>query len=182
MPVFFCEKIQCIVFNNRGSSDYFGLNHYSTYLATKVPKVQGKPWFQDKGFIVTPMPGWPGTDIPDFKACNYFLPNDEFSVSQTINNEYYLNYSFQIVPNGFRKLLVKIRDEYKNPRVFITENGMAESVQFTDTTRLEFLHSYLEEMLTAIQIEECNIVRYTYWSLLDNFQWDSGYRYDIIIY
>jgi len=34
---------------------------------------------------------------------------------------------------------------------------------------------YLKEMLKAIHIDGVNVVGYTAWSLLDNFEWLQGY-------
>lgn len=49
-----------------------------------------------------------------------------------------------------------------------------------DDQRIEYLHLYLKAMLTAIKEDECNVVGYTVWSLLDNFEWELGYRYKIL--
>jgi lactase-phlorizin hydrolase len=45
----------------------------------------------------------------------------------------------QIVPWGFRKLLNWIAKEYKNPPVFITENGFSDHGELNDRDRVDYL-------------------------------------------
>lgn len=47
-----------IIFH-RGTSDYFGLNHYTSYIAVPVQKEVGKAWTNDRGFYQTVDPKWP---------------------------------------------------------------------------------------------------------------------------
>jgi hypothetical protein len=44
----------------------------------------------------------------------------------------------QVVPWGFRKLLVWIKDEYNNPEVSVTENGHADFGEINDTGRADY--------------------------------------------
>jgi beta-glucosidase len=43
-----------------------------------------------------------------------------------------------------------------------------------DTTRVRFYRSYLNELKKGIE-DGANVVGYFAWSLLDNFEWISGY-------
>jgi hypothetical protein len=38
-----------------------------------------------------------------------------------------------------------------------------------------FLQKYLCELLKATKEDGCNVIGYSVWSLMDNFEWDSGY-------
>jgi len=37
------------------------------------------------------------------------------------------------------------------------------------------LQKYLCELLKAVKDDGCNVIGYTAWSLMDSFEWDSGY-------
>ncbi|KAK8620480.1 hypothetical protein V6N13_066958 [Hibiscus sabdariffa] len=89
----------------------------------------------------------------------------------------------RIVPWGIRKLARYLRDKYGNPPVIITENGMDElnspfmSVKkaLKDDKRIEFHRDYLSNLSAAIREDKCDVRGYFVWSLLDNWEWNSGY-------
>lgn len=60
--------------------------------------------------------------------------------------------------------------------IHITENGLADTGTLDDNQRLEYLSLYMKAMLTAIKKFNVNVKAYTIWSLLDNYEWESGYR------
>lgn len=85
----------------------------------------------------------------------------------------------QAFPEGLRELTKRYREEYGNPVVYITENGIAaedrvENNQVHDPIRQRFIELYLIELAQAI-VEGSDVRGYFIWSLLDNFEWNSGY-------
>lgn len=84
-------------------------------------------------------------------------------------------YSAQIVPHGFLNALQRIKKEYDNPEIWVTENGVPDHGVIEDNERLDYLHGYIKNMLIAINKFKVNVKRYTVWSLLDNFEWYKGY-------
>lgn len=56
----------------------------------------------------------------------------------------------------------------------ITENGFATFGGLDDDDRIKYYRNYLDALLDAID-EGSNIIGYTAWSLLDNFEWMYGY-------
>ena len=77
-------------------------------------------------------------------------------------------------------------ERYKKP-IYITENGLAchdvVSVdgKVHDPNRIDFLHRYLKEFKRAAE-DGVEAAGYFQWSLLDNFEWHSGYaeRFGIV--
>ncbi|KAJ4444306.1 hypothetical protein ANN_06098, partial [Periplaneta americana] len=138
----------------RGASDFLGLNYYTSRLA-KAPK--------------------PTNDLknaPDMNVIFDEMP--EYPVSGTP--------LFEVVPWGFRKLLNWIKNSYNNTPVIITENGFADFGGNEDTERIKFLVSHMSEMFKAINDDGCNIIAYTFWSLLDGFEWQQGYTVKMGMY
>ena len=56
--------------------------------------------------------------------------------------------------------------------VLVTENGIATE---DDTQRIEVVRQALESVLDCLA-DGIDVRGYTYWSLLDNFEWAHGYR------
>ena len=93
---------------------------------------------------------------------------------------------WEIYPQGLTELLVKLNGEYALPPVYITENGMAhaetlEAGQVVDTARIDFVSRHLQALQPAMAAG-VDVRGYFLWSLLDNFEWNSGYtrRFGIV--
>ena len=79
------------------------------------------------------------------------------------------DFYWDIYPAGFRTILDEVKP-YGKP-VVITENGIADS---KDTNRSRFLLEHLWELGRA-KADGLDVRGYFYWSLLDNFEWASGF-------
>ncbi|MBW2123508.1 MAG: family 1 glycosylhydrolase, partial [Deltaproteobacteria bacterium] len=92
-----------------------------------------------------------------------------------------------INPPGLTAVLLNIKENYGNPKVYITENGVAledtpDRQDFVaDWGRINFLRDHLRAALDAIQAG-VNLKGYYVWSLMDNFEWSVGYipRFGIV--
>jgi beta-glucosidase len=78
--------------------------------------------------------------------------------------------------------LLRLRDEYGNPPMMITENGTGfpgEDVpvdgQVRDTRRADYLVRHVAALGDAIR-QGADVQGYFHWSSHDNFEWISGYR------
>jgi len=84
-----------------------------------------------------------------------------------------------ICPEAFRETLLEVSTRYRLP-VYVLENGYGghdtpnASGAIEDQPRIDFLKAYTGAMLSAIA-DGADIRGYFFWSLLDNFEWGSGY-------
>ncbi|XP_052178440.1 beta-glucosidase 12-like [Diospyros lotus] len=87
-----------------------------------------------------------------------------------------------VYPKGIYDILLYTKEKYNNPLIYITENGVDEVNNATlsleealmDYMRIEYYYSHLSFLLQAIK-DGVNVKGYFAWSLLDNFEWASGY-------
>jgi len=87
---------------------------------------------------------------------------------------------WEIYPRGLYEVLTRIRDEYGNPEVYVTENGAAFPDTVTrgnviqDDDRIAFLRDHLLAVHRAIG-DGARVRGYFAWSIMDNFEWAWGY-------
>ncbi|MGI9277273.1 MAG: GH1 family beta-glucosidase [Endozoicomonas sp.] len=86
---------------------------------------------------------------------------------------------WEIYPEGFTELLTMMREDYGNPAVYITENGVAyfdevRDGQVDDKPRISYLKNHIETVLKARE-QGSDVRGYFAWSLLDNFEWAKGF-------
>jgi beta-glucosidase len=88
---------------------------------------------------------------------------------------------WEIVPDALEDLLLRLRDEYGDVPLLITENGAVSNDQpdprgrVADPGRIRFLREHLTAAHRAIEAG-VRLEGYFHWSLLDNFEWADGYR------
>jgi beta-glucosidase len=87
----------------------------------------------------------------------------------------------EVYPQGLYDLLTRIRRDYGDIPLTITENGMPSLEPTDDQDRITFLRDHLTAAHQAIR-EGVRLEGYHVWSLLDNFEWAEGYsqRWGII--
>lgn len=140
----------------QNSSDFFGLNHYTTAYAAQAEPGAPTPAFLNSGIAADQAvqlswdSTWPTTDM-----------------------------GWAVVPWGCRKLLEWIDARYAKPEIVLTENGCAVADriidgQVPDPFRVNFLRDYLTECHRAIA-GGVNLTGYFLWSFMDNFEWSSGF-------
>ena len=87
---------------------------------------------------------------------------------------------WEVWPDGFYELLMRIAREYKGMPIEITENGCSyidtpgEHGLVTDNRRIEFMRGYLDQLGRAM-LYGANVRGYHHRSLLDGFEWADGY-------
>ena len=73
-------------------------------------------------------------------------------------------------PDGMYYFLLKSWRRWQKP-IYITENGIANA---KDDKRAKFIKDHIAAMRRAMK-EGADVRGYFHWSLLDNFEWDSGF-------
>jgi beta-glucosidase len=92
----------------------------------------------------------------------------------------YTSVEWGINPDGLLAALLDLKARYDSPRIYITENGCAvedvpdESGFVADWRRVDYLRAHIRAVHQAIQAG-VDVRGYYVWSLLDNFEWASGY-------
>jgi len=156
LPEFTSQEKDLLV----GSADFLGLNHYTTMFAAGTPPADGGDaspsgnggMIDDQKVWLSPLANYPKTDM-----------------------------NWAVVPWGLRKMLCWIANRYNNTPIYITENGCSDPASgvvdpLDDMERSEFIREYIQEALAAKNDCNVNLRGYFYWSLLDNFEWTSGYQ------
>ncbi|AQK66374.1 Putative beta-glucosidase 41 [Zea mays] len=146
-----------------GSLDFVGINHYTTLYVRndrmRIRKLVMNDASTDAAVIPTAYRH--GKKIGETAASGWL----------------------HIVPWGMFKLMKHIKEKYGNPPVIITENGMDDANNrfskleddLQDDKRIQYHKDYMSNLLDAIRKEGCNVHGYFVWSLLDNWEWNSGY-------
>ena len=80
------------------------------------------------------------------------------------------DFGSELYAQGFSDVL-KTAGRYGRP-IYITENGIADA---NDDQRPAYLVSHLQRVRRAIATREADVRGYFQWSLIDNFEWSSGY-------
>ena len=93
---------------------------------------------------------------------------------------------WEVHPDSFRDLLIRIHRDYGPKKMYITENGSAWDDQVIngeihDRSRISYLERHLEA-LNEVRSQGAPIEGYFAWSMMDNFEWAFGYekRFGII--
>ncbi len=87
---------------------------------------------------------------------------------------------WEVDPEALTDLLVRLKDEYNAPPIYLTENGAAchdyvdPNGEVKDYDRVSYIRSHLLAVSDAIA-RGVDVRGYFVWSLMDNFEWAYGY-------
>ncbi|KAM3288041.1 beta-glucosidase 12-like [Capsicum chacoense] len=144
----------------KGSMDFLGMNYYTTQYASpmlSVPRVNLSYTTDGHVDMTTQKDGKP------------------------IGTPTALNWLF-IYPRGIYDLMIYLKQKYKNPPIYITENGMADANNSTlplkqalkDDMRIRYYEGHLWFLSKAIKAG-ANVKGHFAWSFLDDYEWDAGF-------
>ncbi len=134
-----------------GKADFVGVNYYQRAVAAGT------------GVPLTPV-----IPLLDFlPTISYRTPqNPTAPVCPTTCTEF----GWEIYPTGLREVLAEV-GAYGLP-VYVTENGLADA---DDDQRPAYIVQHLAVLEQAIADGVADVRGYYHWSLMDNFEWASGY-------
>jgi beta-glucosidase len=87
---------------------------------------------------------------------------------------------WEVYPQGLTELLCRLHKDYELPDVMITENGAAFKDVLIDggvddASRVKYFHDHIAATQIAMA-QGVPVTGYFAWSLMDNFEWASGYE------
>lgn len=111
--------------------------------------------------------------------CNITTEKDGVPIGQPTAQDWEYIY-----PEGIREFALYVKTDYKDPPIYVTENGMAEanneSLPLEDALRdglkISFFQLHLSYLLKAMK-EGANVKGYFAWTFLDDFEWAEGYTF-----
>ncbi|XP_073367242.1 beta-glucosidase 5 isoform X3 [Aegilops tauschii subsp. strangulata] len=135
-----------------GSADFIGINHYYSVFVNDRPLDKGtRDYTADLSIIYKASK----TDPPAGKAPPTSFPSD---------------------PEGLQRVLLYLKEAYRDIPIYIQENGQSSSNNtLEDIGRTEYLKSYIGSTLAAVR-SEANVKGYFAWAFLDAFEYLSGYQ------
>ena len=179
--------------------------HPATACAADIAKTQLEDgrllrWYLDpllKGHYPQDVLDFLGTDAPrvepgdmqtiatamDFLGINYYSRSVISAAGQWDVHQGGLpitDMGWEIYPEGLTELLLRLHRDYPVPPLYVTENGGAfkDEIQggaVHDSQRTDYIARHIEAVGQAMQ-QGVRMAGYMVWSLLDNFEWASGYE------
>jgi beta-glucosidase len=134
----------------------------------------------DLDVIATPM---------DFLGLNYYsrsVASADASWDSARSGLARTEMGWEIYPDGLTELLLRLHRDYALPPLYVKENGGAFKDEWVDgqvhdADRVTYIASHIAAVGDAMA-QGVNMAGYMVWSLLDNFEWTSGYarRFGIV--
>jgi beta-glucosidase len=129
----------------------------------------------------------------DFLGVNFYRPNlvaagdsPVLGVREVEQDAERTAMGWPVVPEALTELLLRLKRDYGDLPLLITENGAAfqdrlEGDAVDDERRLDYLKTHIVAVEQARE-QGVDVRGYYVWSLLDNFEWEWGYdkRFGIV--
>ncbi|KAJ4767167.1 Beta-glucosidase [Rhynchospora pubera] len=155
LPKFTKEQSEVLI----GSYDFIGINYYSTFYAINAPASNSLMQSYN-------------TD----SRANITGERNGIALPKPFNTSF-----INIYPPGIRDLTLYTKATFKNPVMYITENGVHQLTSTTtlrealnDEIRISYHRNHLIQLSKAIR-DGADVRGYYVWSFLDDFEWNFGF-------
>jgi beta-glucosidase len=140
------------------------------FLGADAPRIEAG----DLAAIATPM---------DFLGINYYSRSVVSAIEDgKVHDSGYgvTDMGWEIYPRGLTEVLLRLQRDYAVPPLYVTENGGAFKDRLVDgkvndAERTDYIARHIDAVGDAIR-QGVRMNGYMVWSLLDNFEWASGYE------
>ncbi|KAG9131131.1 hypothetical protein Leryth_025567 [Lithospermum erythrorhizon] len=160
----------------KDSVDFIGINHYATLYAKDCIYSTCKCDPLDSTCV-------PGGDRPIRGFASSVGDRNGIPIGEPTGMA-----RFFVVPRGMEGMVDYVKNRYHNKPMFITENGYSSPnnpVQINeikdDHKRVEYHKAYLSYLSQAMS-NGADVRGYFIWSLMDNFEWNLGYKVKFGLY
>lgn len=146
------------------------------FLGADAPRVEPG----DLDLIATPM---------DFLGINYYTRSVVSAAGRwdvATGRRRVTEMGWEVYPEGLTELLTRVHRDWRVPPLYVKENGAAFNDQLADgrvhdIERTDFIAHHIAAVGDALRLG-VPMAGYMVWSLLDNFEWASGYarRFGIV--
>jgi beta-glucosidase len=167
-------------FCNRWFLDPVLRGSYPQDICALLGKLAPRPTAADARLISAPI---------DFLGVNYYSRNltkdapgkGLMGTERTVAaGREYTAMGWEVYPQGLRETLLRLRSEYGDPELFVTENGsswhdLPDARGFVnDERRTGYLREHFRQARLALA-GGARLRGYLVWSLMDNYEWSYGY-------
>ncbi|XP_078668286.1 LOW QUALITY PROTEIN: cytosolic beta-glucosidase-like [Branchiostoma floridae x Branchiostoma belcheri] len=130
----------------RGTSDFLGVNHYTTAIVAAAEKPTDL-----QSVVESVAPEWPRAESKWLYAVPWGLRRLLKHIKENYDDP-----EVYITENGW-------------------SDGDVTPPIMEDTGRICYYMTYIDEVLKAIEEDQVKVRAYTAWSFMDNFEWERGY-------
>ncbi|RDX75667.1 Furostanol glycoside 26-O-beta-glucosidase, partial [Mucuna pruriens] len=184
---FFTEEEKTLV---QGSTDFVGINYYRSFFARHQPNKSAIVGFDNFDSLAV-REGDFFLELHSNHCCIHYkrkIQYDHFTklilliptvlqYSTQKENNWETSTKTYVYPEGLYNVLIFLKNKYQNPKIYITENGIASGViknPLKDKHRKDYIAAHINSTKHAIDAG-VRVQGYFVWSAFDTFEFHHGF-------